>query len=89
MNKSAETLAVTRHSIQRLIERTDCETEEEAIRYARHQYATAKIVYKSHRYPDQLKIQNDDIVLCYNEEQHVVITVFISGHVSVREFLEA
>ncbi len=89
MNKSAETLRVTRHSIQRIIERTDCETEEEAIRYARHQYATAKITYKSHRYPDQMKIQNDHIVLCYNEEQHVVITVFISGHVSVRDFLTA
>lgn len=83
LSKSADTLRITQHTIQRILERTDAKDEAEAIRFAKHQYTAAKIVYKSHRYPDQLKIQNDDTVLCYNEEDHVIITCFISGHINL------
>ena len=83
LSKPADTLRITRHTIQRILERTDARDEAEATQFAKNQYTAAKIVYKSHRYPDQLKIQNDDIVLCYNEEDHVIITAFISGHISL------
>ena len=83
LSKSADTLRITQHTIQRILERTNAKDEAEAIRFAKHQYTVAKIVYRSHRYPDQLKIQNDDIVLCYHPDDHVIITAFISGHISL------
>lgn len=72
---------VTRHSQDQAMNRGGCKSRGHADQWILDQYRTAKITYKSKLHPTQVKIQNDDMVLVYDYIDHVIITVFISGHV--------
>lgn len=72
---------ITRHSQDQAINRGGCKSRGHADQWILQQYMTAKITYASKLHEGQIKIQNDDMVLVYDPRDHVIITVFISGHV--------
>ncbi len=76
---------VTRHAEDMAMERGGCKSREEANRWVRNNYVNSMIVYPSRNHPNQIRIQNDDMVLIYDPAANVIITAYISGHVKDRD----
>ena len=77
-------LRFTRHAIDMAIARIDgVDTPEQAKALMRSEYLAAKITYASKRHPGQVKIQGDHIAMAYERAKHKIVTLFISGHVTV------
>ena len=84
MDNTQYNLRFTRHAIDMAIARVDgVATEAQAKAFMRSEYTAAKITYPSRLHPEQDKIQGDLIALAYDRKDHKIVTLFISGHVSL------
>ena len=84
MDNTWRNLRFTRHAIDMAIARIDgIDTPEQAKDLMRSEYIASKITYASKRHPEQDKIQGDHICMAYERANHKIVTLFISGHVTV------
>lgn len=84
--KDAHTYRVTRHAIQKCIERGFANTAEEAIALIREALRNPECTYRSHRHPSQFKVhaKNGLIALAVDVINRSVPTIFVSGAAKLR-----
>ncbi len=87
LTQTDESLKFTKHVIERMMERKNCDRVT-AINFLVDIYNRSPIVYASKTHPTQLKIQDDEFVLAYEPEAHLIVTVFINGFLQDDEEFE-